>query len=141
MRLIDDGPRMAFGARVVDRHVDVTKTREGSIDERLNLIVAAHVAGDELGLGTERQELLRQRLPLLLVTSRDDELCALSGKGKRGRPPDAGERPSDENALFARAAHGHDSSLRELDVQVNGLRMAGSDPRALQQQKRLHPRS
>jgi hypothetical protein len=43
------------------------------------LVVAAHVAWDELGLGTERPELICQRSPLLLVPSRDDEQGALAG--------------------------------------------------------------
>ena len=70
---------LAFGAGVVDGHVQATKARNGPIDQVAHLVLVAHVGRHELGFSAERAQFgLTSFLAGFLVATGNDECGAPS---------------------------------------------------------------
>ena len=87
------GPTLAFGGGVVHRDIETAKPCDGLIDHGADIILLADVGVDELGLRTERAQLLNERLAGLITPTGNDHLRALLGEGDGGGAPDAGKPP------------------------------------------------
>src|SRR5207302_5100520 len=61
----------------------------------------ADVGVDELGLRTERAQLLSERFAGLITPTGNDHLRALLGEGNGGGTPDTGESAGDQDNLIA----------------------------------------
>src|ERR1700682_543009 len=68
---------------------------------RADVILLADVGVDELGLRTERAQLLNERLAGLVTPTGNDHLRALLGEGDGGGGADAGEATGDQDNLRA----------------------------------------
>ena len=99
--LICDQAALTFGTRVVNGDVETAKPRDGLIDHVADLILLADVGADELGLCTQRAQLLGERLAGLVSPTRDNHLRALLGEGNRGGAPNAGEATGNQDDLRA----------------------------------------
>ena len=88
--LIGDRPNLAFGAGIVHRDIETAKPRDGLVDQSADVFVLADVGVDELGLRTERAQLLDERLADLVTPTGDNHFCALLGEGDGGGAPDTG---------------------------------------------------
>src|SRR3981189_425910 len=99
--LVRDRANLAFGASIVHRDMQTAKPCCGLVDQSADVILLADVGVDELGLRTERAQLLDERLAGLLTPTRDDHLRALLGKGDGGGAPDAGQGAGDQDNLSA----------------------------------------
>ena len=62
-----------------------------------NSSVLADVGADEVGLGTERAQLLDERLAGVIAPTGDAHFRALLGEGDSVGPPDAGESAGNQN--------------------------------------------
>src|ERR1700756_2743306 len=71
------------------------------IDQCADIVLLADVRFDELGLRTERAQLLDERLAGLVTPTGNDHLRALLGEGDGGGAPDAGESAGDQDNLRA----------------------------------------
>jgi hypothetical protein len=76
--------------------IEAAKPRDGLVDQRADVILLADVGVDELGLGTERAQLLDERVAGLLAPAGDDQVRALFGEGDGGGATDAGQGASDQ---------------------------------------------
>ena len=93
--LICDQAALTFGACVVDRDVD------GLINHVADIIFLADVGVDELGLCTQRAQLLGERLAGLVSPAGDNHFRTLLGEGDRGGAPNAGEATGNQDDLRA----------------------------------------
>jgi hypothetical protein len=93
--LIGDRTNLAFGAGIVYRDIETAKPCDGPVDQGADVILLANVGVDELGLRTERAQLLGERLADLVTATGDNHFCALLGEGDGGGAPDARESPRD----------------------------------------------
>src|SRR6202790_4422375 len=83
--------------------IETARPGDGLVDQGANVIFLADVGVDELGLRTERAQLLSERLANLITPTGNDYLRALLGEGDGGGAPDAGEAPGDQDNLSARS--------------------------------------
>ena len=60
--LVRDRANLAFGAGIVHGDIETAKPCDGLVDESADVIFLADVGVDELGLRTERAQLLDERL-------------------------------------------------------------------------------
>src|SRR6202040_3745595 len=94
--LIRDRTDLAFRGGVVHRDIETAKPRDGLVDHGADVIFLADVGVDELGLRTERAQLLDEGLAGLIAPTGNDQLRALPGEGDGGGAPDAGQGASDQ---------------------------------------------
>ena len=71
--LLRHGTGLAFGTRVVDRHVQAAETLDGPIDQAADIVLVTHVGSPELGLGAGRSEFIGQLLAFLIASAGDDD--------------------------------------------------------------------
>jgi hypothetical protein len=93
--LVRDRTNLAFGAGIVHRDIETAKSRDGLVDQ------SADVGVDELGLRTERAQLLDECLAGLITPTGNDHLRALLGEGDGGGAADAGEATGDQDYWVA----------------------------------------
>src|SRR6202049_3874434 len=86
--LVRDRANLAFGAGIVHRDIETAKPCDGLVDQSADVILLADVGLDELGLRTERTQLLNERLAGLITPTGNDPLRALLGEGDGGGAPD-----------------------------------------------------
>ena len=103
--LVRDRANLAFGASVVHRDIETAKPCDGLVDQGPDVILFADVGVDELGLRTERAQLVNERLAGLVTPTGNDHLRALLGEGDGGGAPDAGESTGDQDDW--EVAHGY----------------------------------
>src|ERR1700688_1938738 len=65
--LVRDRANPAFGAGIVHRDIETAKPCDGLVDKGADIILLADVGVDELGLRTERAQLLDERLAGLVT--------------------------------------------------------------------------
>ena len=99
--LVGDRANLAFGAGVVHRDIEAAKPCDGLVDQSADVIVLAHVGVDELGLRTERAQLLNERLSGLITPAGNDDVGALLGEGEGGGAADAAESAGDQDNWVA----------------------------------------
>src|SRR5207253_5591719 len=99
--LVRDRANLAFGAGIVHRDIESAKPCDGLVDQSADVILLADVGVDELGLRTERAQLLNERLAGLITPTGNDHLRALLGEGDGSGAPDAGESTGDQDNLSA----------------------------------------
>src|ERR1700694_759936 len=95
----DGGTPESGAARMSD--IETAKPRDRLVDHHADVIVLADVGVDELGLGTERAQLLNERLAGLITPAGNDHLRALLGEGDGGGATDAGKSTGDQDNLIA----------------------------------------
>ena len=95
--LVRDRADRTFGARVVHGDIETAKPRDGLVDHVADVILLADVGVDELGLGTERAQLLDERLAGLVAPTGNHDLRALLGEGDGGGAPDARQSAGNQN--------------------------------------------
>src|SRR3984893_4001252 len=98
--LVRDRANLAFGAGIVHRDIETAKPCDGLVDQSADVILLADVSVDELGLRTERAQLLNERLAGLFTPTGNDHLRALLGEGDGGAT-DAGQGASDQHYWVA----------------------------------------
>ena len=94
--LVRDRADLAFGAGIVHRDIETAKPCDGLVDQSADVILLADVGVDELGLRTERAQLLDERLAGLITPTGNDHLRALLGEGDGGGATDAGQGAGDQ---------------------------------------------
>src|SRR6202051_2597177 len=99
--LVRDRANYTFGGGVVYGDIETAKPRDGLVDHGADVIFLADVGVDELGLRTERAQLLDERLAGLVTPTGNDHLRALLGEGDGGGTPDAGETAGDQDYWVA----------------------------------------
>jgi hypothetical protein len=99
--LVRDRATLAFGASIVHRHIEATKPCDCLVYQRADVVLLANVGVDELGLGTERTQLLNEGLAGVITPTGNDHLRALLGEGNGGGAPDAAEAASDQDHWVA----------------------------------------
>src|SRR6267154_3684725 len=72
--LVRDRADLAFGAGIVHRDIDTAEPCDGLVHQSADLIVLADVGVDELGLRTERAQLLDERLAGLITPTGNHHL-------------------------------------------------------------------
>ena len=95
--LVRDRANLAFGASIVHGDVETAKPCDGLVDERAHVIVLANVGVDELGLRTERAQLLDERLAGVITPTGNNDLRALVREGDCGGAAYACEGSRDQN--------------------------------------------
>jgi hypothetical protein len=93
--LVRDRADLAFGASIVHRDIETTEPCDGLVDQCADIVLRAGVGVDELGLRTERAQLLSKRLPGLIMPTCNDHVRALLGEG--GGATDAGQGARDQD--------------------------------------------
>src|SRR6202047_657634 len=101
--LVRDRANLALGASIVHRDIETAKPCDGLVDQSADVILLADVGVDELGLRTQRAQLLGERLAGLITPAGNDHLRALLGEGDGGGATDAGQPTCDQDNL---SAHG-----------------------------------
>jgi len=97
---------VAFGASVIDRHVQPAEAREGIINKFLDVLFLAHIRPHKLRFRAEISELDDKLLSLFIVTARNDNLCRFFGESSRSCAPNPVSAPvikttwSDTKLLF-----------------------------------------
>src|SRR6202051_569698 len=94
--LVRDRANLAFGAGIVHRDIETAKPWDGLVDQSADVILLADVGVDELGLRTERAQLLDERLAGLITPAGNDHLRALLGEGDGGGATDASQSAGDQ---------------------------------------------
>jgi hypothetical protein len=94
--LVRDRADLAFGAGVVHREIETAKSCDGLVDQSADVILLADVGVDELGLRTQRAQLLNECLTGLITPTGNDHFRALLGEGDGGGAPDAGQTAGDQ---------------------------------------------
>jgi hypothetical protein len=94
-RLLNHRTRLAFRASIVDGDIEAAESRDGLVDHGADVILLTDVGVDELGLRTERAQLLSERLAGLITPTGNDHLRALLGEGDSGGATDASESTGD----------------------------------------------
>ena len=87
---------LAFGAGIVDGHVEPTKARDRSIDQVGDLIVVAHIGTYEFRLPPLPQ-FGGQRLAGFITAAGDDDAGAFASEGKGSGASYAGEGARDQD--------------------------------------------
>lgn len=95
--LLRHGTGLAFGTRVVDRHVQAAETLDGPIDQAADIVLVTHVGSPELGLGAGRSEFIGQLLAFLIASAGDDDPRAFPGKCLCRGTPDTCQSTSNQN--------------------------------------------
>src|SRR6202020_2242631 len=95
--LVCDRANLAFGAGVVHPDIETAKPCDGLVDQSADVILLANIGVDELGLRTERAQLLSERLADLVTPAGDNDFCALLGEGDGGGAADAGGSAGDQD--------------------------------------------
>src|SRR6202040_1500319 len=99
---VRDRADLAFGGGVVHRDIETAKPRDSLVDQSADIILLADVGVDELGLRTERAQLLHERLAGLITPTRNHHYRTLLGERDGGGVSDAGETTGDQ---YDRRAH------------------------------------
>src|SRR6202022_173251 len=99
--LVRDRANPAFGAGIVHRDIETAKPCDGLVDQSADVILLADVGVDELGLRTQRAQLLGERLAGLITPTGNDHLRALLGEGDGGGATDAGQGAGDQDYWVA----------------------------------------
>jgi hypothetical protein len=81
--------------------IETAKPGDGLVDQGANVIFLADVGVDELGLRTQRAQLLSERLAGLITPTGNDQLRAPLGEGHGGGATNAGQGASDQYYLVA----------------------------------------
>src|ERR1700682_4916219 len=89
---------------VVHRDIETAKPCDGILDHGAVVVFLANVGMNELGLGTQRTQLLDQLIADFITTTGNDHLRALLGEGDGSGAPDAGESTGNQDN---RLIHGH----------------------------------
>jgi hypothetical protein len=76
--------------------IETAKPCDGLVDHGAHVILLADVGVDELGLGTERTQVLDERLAGLVTPAGNNHLRTLPGEGDGGGATDAGQSASDQ---------------------------------------------
>ena len=95
--MVDDGSEQAFGASVIDRHIDPSEACDGVLHQHADFGFEAYVGKEKNRLGAERTQFGGQSLASLFVTAADNHARLFLGEGNCGGAADAGERASDED--------------------------------------------
>src|SRR4029077_3246593 len=95
--LVRDRANLAFGGGVVHRDIETAKPCEGFIDHGADVILLANIGVDELGLRTERAQLLNERLAGLITPTGNDHVGTLLGESDGGGATDAVEAAGDQD--------------------------------------------
>src|ERR1700738_1769986 len=91
-----DRATLSFGAAIDHRDIETAKPCDGLVDHSADVTFLADVGVDELGLRTERAQLLNERLAGLITPTGNDHLRALLGEGDGGGATDAGQGASNQ---------------------------------------------
>src|ERR1700731_3385237 len=120
--LVRDRADLAFGA-VAHRDIETAKPYDGLVDQSVDVILLADVGVDELGLRTERAQLLNERLTGLITPTCNDHLGALLGERDGGGAPDAGQGAGDQHDWVAHVPVPHDpiSCRRSMDCNAGKM--------------------
>src|SRR5260370_27442787 len=82
-RLVCKWSRFAFGASVIDGHIQSAEARERVVDKFLDISFLAHIRSHKLRFSTETSKLDHKVLSLFIVTSPNDNLCPFSCESTR----------------------------------------------------------
>jgi hypothetical protein len=93
-RLLNHRTRLAFRASIVDGDIEAAESRDGLVDHGADVILLTDVGVDELGLRTERAQLLSERLAGLIS---NHHVRTLLREGDCGGTADAGETAGDQD--------------------------------------------
>ena len=85
-------PRLAFGARGVDRDIQPAEALNGLIDEVAHILVVTNVGADELGFSACGAQFGDERCARVVMTAGGDDLGASLGVSERSGAGDAGQR-------------------------------------------------
>jgi hypothetical protein len=88
---------MAFGAGIVDCHIEPPEALNGFIDQVAHLAVMPNVGADEFGLCADRAELSDKLGARVAVAAGDDDLVAFIGEGQGRGTADPGERAGNQD--------------------------------------------
>jgi hypothetical protein len=99
--LVRNRANLAFGASIVHRDIETAKPCDGLVDQSADVILLADVGIDELGLRTERPQLLDERLAGLITPTGNDQVRALLGEGDGGGATNSGQGASDQHYRVA----------------------------------------
>ncbi len=91
------GPELAFGAGVVDGHVDAAEALHGLLDQAADLGLVAHIGAQVLGTHAQGAQFGGQGVAGFVAAAADDQAGPFAGEGQRGGAADAGQRASDED--------------------------------------------
>ncbi len=83
-RLGGDGAGRALGAGVVNGDIEPAEALDCAVDEAADVVLAADVGGDEVGLGAKGADFLGQLRARVGAAAGNNDLRASAGEGKRG---------------------------------------------------------
>src|SRR6266436_437561 len=98
-RLVRKWSRFAFGASVIDCHVQAAEAREGVVNKFLDISFLAHIRPHKLRFSTESSKLDDKLLSLFIVAARNDDLCPFSGESNRSCPSNPRQCSCNQNYL------------------------------------------
>jgi len=88
---------LAFGAGVVDRHIEPAEARHGLVDQVAHVVFVAHVSADEFSFHAEAAELLGQSMSLLVAAAGDNNPGTLLSEGQGGGTANTGQGAGDQD--------------------------------------------
>jgi hypothetical protein len=92
---------LAFGAGVVDRHIQPAEPRHGLVDQGADVVFVAYVGAQERGFGAEAAQFFRQRLAGFVAAAGDDDPRPITGESQRGGSADARQGAGDQDDFCA----------------------------------------
>src|SRR6202011_925401 len=109
--LVRDRADRTFGGGVVHCDIETAKPRDGLVDHSADIILLADVGVDELGLRTERAQLLDERLAGLITPTGHDELRTLLSEGDGSGAAYACKGSRDQNDWIVHCPTPNDRSM------------------------------
>ncbi len=110
--LVRDRAHLPFGSGIVHGDIETPKARDGRVDQSADIILLANVGVDELGLRTERTQLLHERPAGLITPTGNDHLRALLGEGDGGGAAYACEGSRNQNDWHVHCVSPKDRLMR-----------------------------
>src|SRR3984957_16121286 len=81
---------LAFGARIVDRHIEPTEPSYGLVDQVADVVLVPNVSADEFSFQAETTDFLRQGMSRLVATAGHDNSGAFLREGQCRGTADTG---------------------------------------------------
>src|SRR5207245_6164478 len=101
--------RLAFGAGVIDGHIQAPNPRDCLIYQAAHIVLVAYIGPHKFCFRAKFAELANQPLAFVIMPAGNNNACAFLREGQRGGSPDTCECTSNQNNGFI-----HRSSPRRL---------------------------
>src|SRR5205807_7822362 len=108
--------RFAFGAGVIDSHIQTTKPGHGLIDQLAHIVFVAHIGPHKFSFRAEFPEFANQILSFFIMSPRNNNGCALLREGKCGGSANTCQRAGDQNNWCSHFSSPRRSSLTCFSV-------------------------